>query len=197
MGALKNSGGVLFTALGILLCCPSQASHFSLDVGAYADNLAQRVNVPAGYASQVSTLTGLVRARPLFSIGHSLSFEPSFALLVPWRSGSDGFAKVITSFTSLDFGISPFSWLKWRLGTALQWNWTLTQPSAVDLNNGTSTSTFYLPGGTSSSFVLLVETGLEFHLTASLSFGVDVWVSQVANATRRRFNGMVYFGVQL
>ena len=197
MNWYRNPLLVGLLSFGLFVSSPTFAASASLDLGAYADNLGQRLSAPAGYTTQVSTLTGLLRIRPKFSVSSSLAFEPSFGLLVPWRSGADGFAKVVTSFTALDFSVTFLSRCAFRFGTALQWNWSLTQAGSLELNNGSGTSTFYLPGGTSSSFQLLVEAALEFRLTPTLSLGVEAWASQVMSPTKRRFSAAAYLGVQL
>ena len=155
------------------------------------------MSAPAGFNTQVSTLSGIARLRPIFSLGPGCTFEPSYALVLPWRSGSDGTAKVLTSVAGLDFGFSPWHWLKWRVGPGVESNWIFTQASAVELNNGTGTTAFYLPGGTSSSWELLVETGIELSFFQSISLGMEIWVAQALGASRRRFNGAIYLGVRL
>lgn len=186
--------------VGCLFVVPSEtyaSSAFSLDLGLFGDNLQQRLSAPAGYTTQVSSLSGWVRARPVFFLTRSITWEPSAAILVPWRSGNDGFAKTVTSFFAFDFGIPLVSWVRLRAGTALQWVLIWGQGNAVDLNNGTGTTTFYTPAGTSNGFSLLAEAGLEFKLAMNVSLGVEIWVSQIANASRRRFMGAAYLGVML
>ncbi len=191
---------LLMAAFVLMLSAPRRAlggSQFALDLGVYADNLSQRISAPGGFTSQVSTMTGLLRARPIVEVAKGVSFEPGVAVLVPWRNGANGFSKTITSFYTFDFGWNLFSRLNWRFGTGLQWDATLTQPQAVDLNNGTGTSTFFIPGGSSHSFQLLVETGLEFSITKSISFGAEAWISEVASNQRRRFAASLFLGVYL
>jgi hypothetical protein len=172
---------------------------YSLDLGAHGDNLQQRLSAAPNYANELSTVAGFARLRSQINLFSStgITFEPSFGFLVPWRSGHDGFTKVITSYTALDLGWSLLSWFKLRFGTALQWNLVWGQGSSVVLNNGTGTATFYTPDGMSNGFLLLVEAGLEIRVASSVSVGVEIWASRVMNAQQRRFAGAAYLGIYL
>ncbi len=172
------------------------ASTFVLDLGLYGDNLAQRFSTAEGYGNQVSTLSGMLRFRPSVPVASSVSFEPSLGLLVPWRNGADGFAKTLTSWLGLDFALGTAGF-KWRFGTALQWKLLMTKSQAVELNNATSTSIFYLPGGTASAFLFLVETGIEVQIAKGVSLGAEAWFSEVASRARRRIHGALYMGITL
>ncbi len=187
---------ILFLVCFLLVGPAQGASTFALDLGVYGDNLAQRFSAPEGYGNQVSVLSGLLRLRPSLPVASSVYFEPSLGFLLPWRSGADGFAKVLTSLLALDmaFGTPVF---KWRVGTAVRWSLTLSRSEAVELNNATSTSVFYLPGGGSSIFLLLVETAVEVRVASGISLGAEIWLSEVASRARRRLSGAFYVGVTL
>src|SRR4051794_24641707 len=68
----------------------------ALDVGVFGSNLNERVIVPKAMQSEVSTIAGFARARWGIHLSRSLFFEPSFATLIPWRSGADGTVKTFT-----------------------------------------------------------------------------------------------------
>ena len=185
--------GCLFVASSELQAKTS----YSLDLGAYGDNLQQRLSAAPNYASEVSTIAGFARIRPMMPLTSSINFEPSLGFLVPWRSGHDGFAKTITSILGIDLGWALTSWFKLRVGSALQWNLIWGQGSSVTLNNGTGTATFYSPEGMSNGFLFLVEAGIEFHVTSSVSLGAELYVSRLMNAEQRRFLGAAYLGIYL
>ena len=129
-------------------------------------------------------------------VTQSLAFEPSVGFILPWRAGADGFAKQLTSYFGLDFAVR-WGRLKWRAGPGLQWNLLLTQYGAVDLDNATATTTFFVPSGGRSTFLLLMETGLELQLSQQFSLGWDFWFSEIANSDRRRICSALYLGVSL
>jgi hypothetical protein len=185
--------GCLFAASSELQAKTS----YTLDLGAYGDNLLQRLAASPSYAGEVSTIAGFARFRPIIQLSSSINFEPSIAFLVPWRSGNDGFAKTITAIAGLDLGWSVNSWFKLRAGTALQWNLVWGQGASVTLNNGTGTATFYTPDGMSNGFLFLVEAGMEIQFTSSVSVGVELFASRVMNAEQRRFLGAAYLGIYL
>ncbi len=195
-------GWATISRVGIGLVCLANTSvygksGFSLDLGAYVDNVSQRLSAPAGYSSKVSMIAGLLRARPIWSLGTSVQIEPSFALVIPWRASADGATKKFNSFVAIDFALLPATWLKWRVGTAVQWNVVWGQGESIELDNGTGTATFYAPPGLSSAFGFLVQTGLEFQISSNVSFGLEVWVAQVMSAQRRRFSAVTYLGFSL
>ncbi|MBY0371556.1 hypothetical protein K2X33_12785 [bacterium] len=126
-----------------------------------------------------------------------IAWEPSFALLLPWQTDNEGGTRTFTGQFASDLGASLFSWLRFRAGVSLQGIFALSSPQSIDLNNGTGTSTFYSPGGTSIGLICLVEAGLEFILSPKLSVGLEVWSSEVLSSSRRRFQGAAYLGLKI
>lgn len=168
-----------------------------LDVGAYMTQVDRRFSAPAGYAGQVSTLAGFLRARKALSLSSSFGWEPSIGLLLPWRSGGDGFAKTFMVHGGVGFGVNPLQWLRVRFGPGLLWRLTITNSEEVSLNNGTGTSGFYLPGGSRSVFQFTADAGLDFRFFQSVSLGFDVWVLEIMNSNRRTMNAAITLGFYL
>lgn len=173
------------------------ASFFALDAGPYVTQVDRRLAAVPGYAGRVSTLAAFLRARRGVSLSTSWNWEPSLGMLLPWRSGADGFAKTFMIQASLPIGYSPWSWLHFRAGPGVLWRLTLTNSEAVSLNNGNGTSTFYIPGGSKSVVLLTVDAGLELRVSQTVSLNFDVWVSEIANTQRRTFNAAMTLGFYL
>lgn len=175
----------------------ASAGSFSLDVGAYGTQLDKRLHTSGAYSSKVSTLAGFFRARKALMLNSWISWDPSLGLMLPWQSGADGFAKTFFVHTAVGFGVFPMKWFHLRLGPGLLWKLTITNAESVDLNNGTSTSTFYTPGGSKSVFLLTTDVGIDFRFASSWSLGFDVWILEIASSQRRTFNGAVTVGIYL
>lgn len=172
-------------------------NYFCLDVGAYATQVDKRMGAAADYGNKVSTLAGFLRARKTISFFSGVQWEPSIGMMVPWRSGADGFAKTFFVHTGLGFGFSPLSWVHMRLGPGILWRLTITNSEQLALNNGTGTSNFYIPGGSKSIFQFTADLGMDFRLSQSWSIGFDVWIMELMNTKRRTLNGAVTIGFYL
>jgi len=172
-------------------------SFFAIDGGAYVDNIGQRLEAPTGYAQQVSRFSGFLRFRPGVHLGNRFYLEPSLGLLLPWRTGNDGGSKIFTFQTSLDFGIPLASFLEFRVGPGLHSLLFLSSAQAIELNNGTSTSTFYQPGAVSLAFNLTAQAGFSIYFTRSVCLNLDGYVLAVASRSRRTFNAAASLGVHL
>lgn len=192
-------GWVVLAAIPLSLSAassPPMTSFFSADLGLYVTSIERRLNAGAN-ADDVSSFSGFIRARRGMALASWLSIEPSFGSIVPWRGSADGFAKVLILHTCLDFGIVPLRWLKFRFGSGLFWQLTLSNEETVTLNNGGGTTAFYVPGGSQSSYLFSVQGGLEVRLSETWSVLVDTWVTGIANPSLRNINGAVSLGVHL
>jgi hypothetical protein len=171
-------------------------SFTSIDLGAYSANTQSYFSRPAD-SGQETSVSGFLRVRHGFSLGKRFTFEPSFGALLPWKSGVDGFSKLFTFHLGLDFGVPVFSFLKWRLGPGIQFLVFAQGGSEVPLNNGTGTSTFYVPGTWRVGFLGIVETGIEAALTKNISLGLDIFIVDIASSARRRVNSALTVGIVL
>lgn len=175
----------------------SGGGFFAIDIGPYMTQVEKRFAASPGYATQVSSLAGFLRARksvPLFS---GLGWEPSVGLLIPWISGADGFAKTFLVHTAVGFGYAPLSWWRFRIGPGLLWRLTITNAEQVSLNNGTGSSGFYIPGGSRSRFQFTADFGMDLKLFQSVSLGFDVWIVEIASSARRSMNAAITLGFYL
>lgn len=184
--------------LGIFLFSRASFGALAIDAGVYATHLEDRFYVPDEFRPKVSHVTGMLRLRPMFSLGKGFFFEPALGILLPWHSGADGNVKVFTSHFDLGLGIPIFSFLGLRLGPGLQWTGIVSSGAAIELNNGsaTSTSTFYTPGKFASTYLLTVQGALVIKIKR-VSINFECYVTDVASRLRRAIDGAVMLGVQL
>lgn len=167
-----------------------------VDFGAWVSNLSERQDAPDGFASKVSSTQGLVRYRLGIAV-KKWRFEPSLLLLLPWRSGVDGTTKIYTTHLGLNGVFSLAQFLSLRVGTGVLWDRYSVTGQTLVLNNGTGSSTFYLPERTSNTFLLTVQGGFAFHLGTRWSLLTEVMVGELMDSERRRFHGMALIGVKL
>ena len=187
--------------LSILFSPVTQGTkYFAIDGGFHANNIAQRLQAAPGYAGDVSTLTGMFRARRAASIrGGKFGFEPALLLLFPWRSGRDGFEKTFTFQLDLALTYDLFRFLTLRAGPGIEYLLQVTASENVTLNNGGSnkTSVFYVPGGVSNAFLFTAQLGFELKLSSRFSFNADIWVTNMGSNRRRRYQGALSVGYRL
>jgi hypothetical protein len=198
MGSHSKWVGVCLFALFVSTTASAakKDSFFALDIGAYMTHVDKRLDAGAN-GSNVSTLAAFFRARKLIPLMTGFGWEPSVGLLLPWRSGGDGFAKTFIMHAAFGVGITPLSWLHLRLGPGLLWRLTIANAEQVTLNNGTGNSGFYIPGGSRSVFQFTADAGIDFRLLQSVSLGLDVWVVEIASSSRRTFNAAASLGFYL
>lgn len=189
----------LLLLAGFFCDAAQAAKYLALDTGVYVDNLVQRFQAPAGYANEVSTISGFFRVRRAVGIRRSKNwgFEPGFWMLLPWRSGSEGFAKTFTFQLDLAFTYDLFKRFALRAGPGIHYELTTAVGQNVTLNNGGGTSTFYVPGGASNVFLFTLGTGFELKVYKQFSLNADAWVSDLGSGARRRYEGALSVGYRL
>jgi len=191
--------GVLL-ALGMArsgLAASSHAHFLALDAGLFSNNVVGRANALDEDRSVVSHYSIYARLRRGFHIGKNFFLEPALSALIPWYSGVDGNSKLFTFHTDLPILIPVFSWLRFRAGPGLEWQWIVTSASTIDLSNGTGTSEFYVPGGTRTVILATVQLGLEFRISKKICANADVTVLSIASSTRRSFQAALGLGIYL
>lgn len=169
----------------------------SLDLGAYGVHVDLKMNARTGEKSTVGAVLGMARLRGGINLGKNFFIEPSVTGLIPWRSGNDGNTKIFTFQGEFNLSYFLFSFLKVKAGPGLYVLWLISSASTVSLNNGTSTSNFYLPGRQVVSFQHSVNGGFEFRLSKRFSLNLDTYVLNIGNKTKRSFNGSVSIGYLL
>jgi len=165
--------------------------------GVWASNLKERFSAPDGFANEVSEIKGVLRIRRGWHLGKRFYFEPNFSLVLPWRSGADGSSRAFTSVLGLEMGVSLVSFLSWRVGPGVQSLFMTSSAETVLLNNGTATSTFFLPNRMTLSWLLTVDTGFTVSLGRGWSLNADLFVANLANHLRRRYHATMTLGYQL
>ncbi len=168
-----------------------------IDLGGYQTHLKQRFEAPSGFENQVSSFSGYARIRATLLLGKKLGWEPSVGTLIPWKSGKDGNVRKFTSHLDLTFTYPFANWLRFRLGPGVQWLLSIADGGPVELNNGTSTSTFYTPGYASHSFTLTAQSGLSFLLDSKVSLNLEIYGSGLLNRLRRNFDIAATLGWRL
>lgn len=159
-----------------------------LDFGAIQTHVQDRLESSSEYEKLVGTLSGYLRIRGSLPVGKKWVWEPSFGMLVPWKSGPDGSTKKFNNQVDFTFSYPFYQWLRIRLGPGIHWGLSFSDGGAVVLNNGTSTSTFYTPGYLSQNFTVTAQTGLSFILSSKLSLNLEVYGSGLLDQLRRNFD---------
>jgi hypothetical protein len=175
----------------------SKNNFWSLDLGFYGSNLKERFAAPDAYRSLVSNFYGTVGIRRGLHLGKRFYFEPSLSLFLPWRKGNDGTVMIFPAQLSFDFRIPIWRFLSGRVGPGIYGETYLSKGGEVTLNNGTSTSIFYMPNRPSFLYLFTVQGGLEAQLSKRLSLGVEVFVHDLASRLRRRFDATITVGIRL
>lgn len=171
--------------------------YHGLDAGGYVTNLNTRVTSTQSQQSEVSHFTGFLRYRRGMPLSNTFLFEPSFATLLPWFSGADGSVKTFTFHLGLNFRWDLFRFLSFRAGPGIQGDWIYARGAVVSLDNGTSTSNFYIPDGSQWVWLATVHGGVVFRLSERLSLSLDAIIQSVGNRERRRVQLASGLGWQL
>jgi len=90
-----------------------------------------------------------------------------------------------------------FSFLNVRSGPGLQTQLMTSNGETIQLNNGTSTSNFFMPSGSSTSYQFTVQMGIEIRLHKRVSINLDAIILAIADSTRRDVNGALTLGYTL
>ncbi len=175
----------------------STKNFFYIEAGAYINNLKERMNAPAGYASQLSDFKGYFRVHPGFSIGKGWKFEPSLGTMLPSRDGVDGKTSAFESQLALQVSAPLFKVLTARFGPGIEWMWLLSKSEAVTLRNGLDESTFYVPGRSSHVFLFTATAGFSIHLHDRWMICLDLYVPEFLSTLKRRFNVSATLGFRL
>jgi hypothetical protein len=177
---------------------PSQNRNYSrLDLGAFMSNIDRRLTAPKGYASEVSSVLGFLRFRRGLRLGRGSFFEPSAALVLPWRSDADGGVLIFPIILDANFMLPLSRGIHVRAGFGVYSEAFVGTGSNIYLNNGTGYSTFYSASGLSFSFNLKPELGIEVTLSRRLSLNLDVFSLAVFNGLRRSIQGSASLGITL
>lgn len=183
---------ILFPQMALSL--PTSRHFFGIELGAYHDAVVDKYASPSNVRQEVGALFGIIRIKRAFTLSKRFTFDPSVGGLFPWSAGSDGTARKFIAHTSLDMGANLFSFLKFRLGPGVQMFWLVTEEQDIELQNGTSTSTFYVPGGTVFGALLTVQTALEIRLHQRWYLNLELHTLSIASRERRRFNVLATLG---
>jgi hypothetical protein len=175
----------------------SRRPAYSLDVGLYAGNLTQWISAPSGLGGEVLSLGGFLRFRPGFHLAKRWRLEPSLGIVIPWRRGADGSTEVFTFQWDLDLAFAMTRMLRLRVGPGISSQLLISSGGPVQLNNGTSTSTFYTPSQILLTALVSIQTGLEFQFASRWSTNFDLIFVDLLSSSRRTINGLVTLGVRL
>jgi hypothetical protein len=186
--------GLLFLSHSVFALSPLK-SHWGFEAGIFVNNIGQRLSAPSGYSSEVSSISALGRVRRAFFLGKKYYFEPAFGLAIPWRTSADGSTKTFPILTNLDLQWALLNGFSLRAGPGIYLQYILGTGQSVDLNNGTSVSTFYTPSGSSLSIQFSLEGGFQIRLREKLALNFDLYLLDAASSSRRTINATVTLGV--
>ena len=152
------------------------------------------VYVPHPYYTTVDSLgnTSFLKPRYLltgprgsFRFSDRLTLEPSVRVALPWQSNVDGTQKTYTSLFSFDMGYFVASYFELRGGVGFQWEYTYGNGGSVTQKNGTSTSVFYTPAVSQSTWIASIDLGLSLILLGPLRVSFDTFTWDVMSRTSR------------
>lgn len=173
------------------------SAFFTIEAGAYLSNLKERLQAPGGYASHVSSFSGVVRLHSGIHLGKGWYIEPAFGTILPTRDGADGSTSAFRSHIDLNLGIPLLSFLRFRAGPGVQWEMHLSQAQTISLDNGTGESDFYIPERTSQIFLFTVQSGFTIRFSQHWALYLDVYVPQIISKLRRRYHASATIGFTL
>jgi len=147
--------------------------------------------VPFGLSTQTSADGGAntFGFDPVVSINHIIPmfwgelFMPEFGLVLNGE-GKDGYDKK-TLFFLLDFGHRFTSGLVGRYGLGTFMTKISGDGGAVELNNGTSTATFYRPSKSVTSWNTTLNGGLEWAFDANYAMRFELFMFDFLASTRK------------
>lgn len=96
----------------------------------------------------------------IMPIGSDWRFVPELNWVLPRSAGDSQIIKNLFMFRA-DFGYDPLDWLRLRVGTSIMWANQQGRGGKEEINNGTSTSTFYYPEENRSSLNNTFDLGIE------------------------------------
>lgn len=126
-----------------------------------------------------------------FHLLNSLSFDPELSFDFP-SSGDDGYIKTWTYWVQLPMAYR-YKEFKFKFGPGFLFNKISAEGGAVTLNNGTSTSDFPLPNGSSTSRNLTVNLGVDWEFIDDFSTRLEGWVINLSDSESRSFNYTLSF----
>jgi len=166
------------------------AAGWKLQVGASVSNLEQRLSAPPGFASKVSEIQGLLGVSKSLKISNRFSLRPESFVLLPWRKGVDGTTLTFTSHAGLSIDIQISKPLSLGLGNGLLWEMFCSRGEAVNLGNGTGTSTFYTPSRWTQVVLPTATISLEWKFSKRVGLQFGFLISDYLNSNKRRVRGL-------
>lgn len=114
-----------------------------------------------------------------------LKFLPEFNWVLPRSAGSSRILKNVFMFRA-DLAYDAWDWLRFRLGTSLIWLNQHGRGGKANVNNGTSTSTFYYPDENRSSMNNTLDVGIEALLNEAWAVRLQTYTYSVFITERRQ-----------
>jgi hypothetical protein len=129
---------------------------------------------------------------PTVGIGLDRPFSSGFHFLpeADWvlpQTKADNRIITNTFLLRADVGYDLFSWLRPRIGSSLIWHNIHGRGGKVNMNNGTSTSTFYYPEENRTMLNNTLDFGLEF-LHQAFAVRFQSYVYSVFKSEQRQYS---------
>jgi hypothetical protein len=121
-----------------------------------------------------------------FGLYKDFSFAPEFAFSFPKSSRDSQISKM--SYWAQLFAIYTYSDFKLKFGPGLIMNRISADGGTQSLNNGTGTSDFPMPNGSSTSRNLTLNTALEWQFINTVSARFEGWVVNLSDSESRSFS---------
>jgi hypothetical protein len=165
--SLASSGKFLYVGTGVFL----QNMLTTTTTPESSSNVLGQLNLP-----QISLLAD-------FSGRSGFGFAPSVALTPVALTGGNGVKKsMLLASLPIAWSVGQSATLKFGPGL-LQYSIS-GDGGTTELNNGTGTSTFYLPGSTKTSNVFVLNVGMGFDLFRNLRLDLDAVVPGALSSKR-------------
>ncbi|MCB0422470.1 MAG: hypothetical protein KDD61_15830 [Bdellovibrionales bacterium] len=180
-----------FTTLS--LSAQSPKGHF-IGVGLYTQNLFTVTTSNDASAA----LLGDISESPLFiwksyfQPFSQTTIAPSLGYTLLPRKSKDGAAEISLLTLSLPVIHNINNSWDWSYGVSLLRQSIEGAGGTVVLNNGTGTSTFYLPTGTATTQVYSVDVGTSWHITTSSELSFDLRTTGILSNRRSFFLFIAY-----
>jgi len=178
-----------FLALLLVVMIPvrgfaSSGKTLYVGTGVFLQNMLTTTATPESSANVVGQMNlPQVSLMADFRGSSGFGLAPSVALTPVAMSGGNGVKKSML-LASLPLAWSMGQTASFKFGPGLLQYSVSGDGGTTELNNGTGTSTFYLPGSTKTSKIFVLNVGMGFDLFRNLRFDFDAVVPGILSSKR-------------
>jgi len=159
------------------------------DIFAGAGNLTQfvgRVQTDESGSTNSFEFNPYITGGASFHLFESFTFDPELSFDFP-DSGDDKYITTWTYWIQMPVAYR-YRDLKFKLGPGFLFNRISAEGGTVTLNNGTGSSDFPIPNGSSTSRNLTLNLAVEWNFVKDVSGKVEGWAINLTDSESRSFN---------